>query len=82
MRDWEVTIQKAEGKKCNRCWKIRPEVGSLYFFEDLCYQCYGVIRGMDLTGFCESNGLRIEDVKKGIEVNEDNLTRAYLKVGS
>jgi isoleucyl-tRNA synthetase len=41
-----VTVKKAEGSKCNRCWKILPEVGTLSP-EDTCSRCAHVLNGMD-----------------------------------
>ncbi len=33
-----VVFEKAEGEKCNRCWKILPEVGQLAI-PDICSRC-------------------------------------------
>ena len=33
-----VVFEKAEGEKCNRCWKILPEVGQLDI-PDICSRC-------------------------------------------
>ena len=33
-----VVFEKAEGKKCQRCWKILPDVGR-YAFADVCGRC-------------------------------------------
>lgn len=43
-----VSVEKAEGSKCNRCWKILPEVGTLAP-DDVCFRCAGVLEGMDLN---------------------------------
>ncbi|MBD3278936.1 MAG: class I tRNA ligase family protein, partial [Candidatus Aegiribacteria sp.] len=37
-----VRVGKAHGEKCNRCWKILPEVGSLEP-EDVCSRCAEVL---------------------------------------
>ena len=37
-----VEVGKAQGEKCNRCWKILPEVGSLDP-EDVCARCAEVL---------------------------------------
>ena len=42
-----VTVGKAEGEKCGRCWKTLPEVGSLEP-ADVCARCARVLEGMDL----------------------------------
>ena len=38
-----VTIEKAEGEKCERCWKILPEVGSNTAHPTLCNRCSDVV---------------------------------------
>ncbi|MCK5063740.1 MAG: class I tRNA ligase family protein, partial [Candidatus Fermentibacteraceae bacterium] len=43
-----VSVEKAEGSKCNRCWKLLPEVGTLDP-DDICFRCAGVLEGMDLN---------------------------------
>jgi len=42
-----VTVEKAAGGKCGRCWKTLPEVGSLQP-TDVCARCASVLEGMDL----------------------------------
>jgi len=37
-----VSVEKAEGLKCNRCWKILPEVGS-FTPDDVCERCSEVL---------------------------------------
>jgi len=34
-----VTPAKADGEKCQRCWRILPEVGALKDHDDLCVRC-------------------------------------------
>ncbi|HZB93659.1 MAG TPA: isoleucine--tRNA ligase [Stellaceae bacterium] len=34
-----VTVAAAPGEKCQRCWRILPEVGSLAAHPDLCLRC-------------------------------------------
>ena len=36
-----VAFEKADGKKCNRCWKVLPEVGQLAV-PDICGRCVDV----------------------------------------
>lgn len=43
----EVSIVKAEGAKCQRCWKITPEVGSHSFAGDVCPRCGKVLQSID-----------------------------------
>lgn len=38
-----VVVSKAHGKKCERCWKILPEVGTLPAHPDLCKRCHGAL---------------------------------------
>ncbi len=42
-----VSVTAAAGSKCNRCWKILPEVGTL-IPDDVCARCAEVLSGMDL----------------------------------
>ncbi|SHE81469.1 Isoleucyl-tRNA synthetase [Marinitoga hydrogenitolerans DSM 16785] len=39
----KVKVVKAEGKKCERCWKIHPEVGSNEKYPDACPRCVNVL---------------------------------------
>ena len=43
--DVTVSVSSAEGGKCNRCWRILPEVGTLEP-EDVCARCASVLREM------------------------------------
>lgn len=38
-----VSVQKAEGQKCQRCWNYSPEVGKLEI-PDVCPRCYHVLK--------------------------------------
>jgi isoleucyl-tRNA synthetase len=40
-----VSVLPAEGSKCQRCWKIMPEVGSASFAGDVCGRCSDVLGG-------------------------------------
>ncbi|MFA5041469.1 MAG: isoleucine--tRNA ligase [Bdellovibrionales bacterium] len=40
-----VVIKLAEGKKCERCWQILPEVGTHEDHPDLCDRCHSVVMG-------------------------------------
>jgi isoleucyl-tRNA synthetase len=42
-----VAVTLASGDKCNRCWKILPEVGTIEAYPDLCHRCAEVVEGMD-----------------------------------
>ena len=39
----KIAIQAAEGNKCERCWKILPEVGKSEAHPGLCLRCEGVV---------------------------------------
>jgi len=41
-----VEIERAEGDKCERCWKYMPEVGKNAEFPTLCQACQDVVRGL------------------------------------
>ena len=40
-----VVPMKAIGHKCERCWKVLPEVGSNKEFGDICNRCVDAVRG-------------------------------------
>ncbi len=41
--DVAVVPAKASGGKCERCWRILPEVGNVPSHDDLCKRCAGVV---------------------------------------
>ncbi|MDP9127709.1 MAG: class I tRNA ligase family protein, partial [Pseudomonadota bacterium] len=38
-----ATVRPAEGRKCERCWQVLPEVGDQPGHPDLCHRCHDVI---------------------------------------
>ena len=38
-----IIVEKAEDKKCERCWKILPEIGKNKNYNDLCDRCITVV---------------------------------------
>ena len=38
-----VTVSLAEGEKCQRCWRILPEIGTIAAHPDLCGRCAGAV---------------------------------------
>ena len=45
-----VTVEKAVGGKCARCWKVLPEVGADPEYPDLCPRCAAAVKSLvDLT---------------------------------
>ena len=42
-----VTIELAAGEKCQRCWKVLPEVGTTGG-PDLCNRCAGVVQNLEV----------------------------------
>ena len=42
-KDFTITVEKAEGYKCQRCWNYSPMVGKLEI-SDVCPRCYHVIK--------------------------------------
>ena len=40
-----VLPKKAEGQKCERCWKVLPEVGLNPDYPDICGRCADAVRG-------------------------------------
>jgi len=43
----EIEVVKAEGDKCQRCWKIIPEVGTHPFADDVCPRCGKVLETIE-----------------------------------
>jgi isoleucyl-tRNA synthetase len=42
-----VRVTAATGNRCERCWKVLPEVGRVRGYPDLCRRCAGVVDRMD-----------------------------------
>ncbi len=40
-----VSVAEADGRKCERCWKVLPEVGQQDGHDDLCRRCAEVVGG-------------------------------------
>ena len=45
-----VRITPASGEKCQRCWKVLPEVGSIAAHPDLCRRCADAVDHLAATG--------------------------------
>ena len=43
---YTVYVTKAQGEKCERCWKYRP-LGSIEGYETVCEDCYNAITNKD-----------------------------------
>ena len=43
MAGLKVAVLKADGKKCSRCWKIRPSVGTEAEHPEICSRCATVV---------------------------------------
>jgi isoleucyl-tRNA synthetase len=41
-----VVVHDAPGGKCERCWRVLPEVGSVKEHADLCHRCAEVLSHM------------------------------------
>ncbi|OAQ21617.1 isoleucine--tRNA ligase [Thermosulfurimonas dismutans] len=46
----KVLVRRAPGKKCERCWQWKPEVGSLEDYPALCSRCREVVRRLKEEG--------------------------------
>ena len=44
-KELSVTIEKAEGEKCERCWSYSTTVGQDAEFPCVCARCAAVLRG-------------------------------------
>ena len=42
---FEVLVRRAPGKKCERCWKWSPTVGTKEDYPEICERCYQVLKG-------------------------------------
>jgi isoleucyl-tRNA synthetase len=40
-------VSAAEGDRCERCWKVLPEVGQVAGHADLCRRCAAVVDRLD-----------------------------------
>jgi isoleucyl-tRNA synthetase len=48
-KDLRISVTKAEGEKCARCWVRSPELGSDPARPDVCPRCAGILRRLDLA---------------------------------
>ena len=44
----EVTVEPAAGRKCERCWKVLPSVGSNASHPALCPRCAKVVPAVEI----------------------------------
>ncbi len=44
-----VVAIAADGQKCERCWKILPEVGENKKYPEICHRCADAVDGMDIA---------------------------------
>ncbi len=42
-----VSVKRADGEKCERCWQYKPTVGTDTAHPTLCARCAGIIEGME-----------------------------------
>jgi isoleucyl-tRNA synthetase len=40
-----VVVAAASGERCERCWRVLPEVGQVAGHDDLCRRCAAVVDG-------------------------------------
>lgn len=65
----EITIERADGLKCARCWLYREDVGKgPEPFKDICNRCFLVMEDLFRRGklkqFCKENAVPEETVAK------------------
>jgi isoleucyl-tRNA synthetase len=48
--DKRITVERADGTKCERCWKYSTEVGKDAEFPTVCDTCAGALREMNGQG--------------------------------
>jgi len=46
----EVTVERASGQKCERCWNYLPEVGSFSDVPNVCARCHEALEEMGVIG--------------------------------
>jgi len=46
LKDIEIRVEKADGKKCVRCWNYSVDVGKDLEYPDLCKRCIQIIKGV------------------------------------
>jgi isoleucyl-tRNA synthetase len=44
--DFEVTVEKAPGSKCQRCWNYSPAVGESPGTPDICDRCVAALEAL------------------------------------
>jgi isoleucyl-tRNA synthetase len=45
-----VVIERASGEKCQRCWRVLPEVGTVGGHADLCGRCADAVSHLEVAG--------------------------------
>jgi len=45
-----ISVEKAGGKKCNRCWNFSPTVGKDTKYKDICDRCANVVHTVENKG--------------------------------
>jgi isoleucyl-tRNA synthetase len=45
-----ATVEPAPGTKCDRCWRVLPEVGQSAAHPTLCRRCEAVVEGTETSG--------------------------------
>jgi isoleucyl-tRNA synthetase len=45
-----VVIDEASGDKCQRCWRVLLEVGTVATHPDLCRRCADAVEGLPIAG--------------------------------
>lgn len=53
--DYAVQVKHAQGKVCDRCRAMRPEVGSIEEAPELCQRCYDIVKDNFPQYFKEAN---------------------------
>ena len=44
-----VVVEAAQGSKCQRCWKVLPEVGAHAVFADVCGRCADAVEAFGVA---------------------------------
>ena len=43
-----MVVGLAEGEKCQRCWRVLPEVGEIPEHPDLCHRCADAVESLGM----------------------------------
>lgn len=54
MANAHVTVERATGTKCLRCWRVLIEVGRIWRNPDICWRCNGAMDALEARAIADN----------------------------